>query len=210
MPILNLEIMQLMPAIGFFILNVFIPGPNVLNTIATSIGSGRKPGIACAIATGLGVIITSLFALFGATILFDKFPLIYQSLTLIGGLLLLYFAKRYIYKAILNIQKLTAIRNIKFKIAFKDAFLVLISNPKMMTTYIAVISLFPIVASNKNNAILFSLIAGICSFTGHFIFATIFSTSIASQIYMKLYKPINGLVGLGFIIYSIKLFLSLL
>ena len=207
---LNIEIIQLIPAIGFFILNVFIPGPNVLNTIATSIGSGRKPGIACATATGLGVVLTSLIALFGETILFYKVPLIYQSLTLIGGFLLLYLAKRYIYKAISTNQKLTAINNIKTQVAFKEAFLVLISNPKMMTTYIAVISLFPIVASNKNYAILFSLIAGICSFTGHFIFATIFSTNIASKIYMKLYKPINGLVGIGFIIYSIKLFLSLL
>jgi threonine/homoserine/homoserine lactone efflux protein len=207
---LNLQIINFIPALGFFILNVFIPGPNVLNTIAISMGSGRLSGVACAMATGLGVILTSLVALLGAAIIFYKIPLIYQSLTVIGGILLIYFAKRYIQKALSFDQKLIALQDIESKAAFRRAFLVLISNPKMMTTYLAVISLFPIVASNVQYAIIFSLMAGTASFTGHFIFATVFSTRIASVIYMKLYRPINALVGIGFIIYAMKLFLSLL
>mgnify|MGYP006079514127 FL=1 len=207
---LNLQIINFIPALGFFILNVFIPGPNVLNTIATSMGSGRLSGVACAMATGLGVILTSLVALLGAAIIFYKIPLIYQSLTVIGGILLIYFAKRYIQKALSFDQKLIALQDIESKAAFRRAFLVLISNPKMMTTYLAVISLFPIVASNVQYAIIFSLMAGTASFTGHLIFATVFSTRIASVIYMKLYRPINALVGIGFIIYAMKLFLSLL
>ena len=39
-----------LPALGFLMLNVLIPGPNVLNTVATSIGSGRLAGIYCAYA----------------------------------------------------------------------------------------------------------------------------------------------------------------
>ena len=79
----------------------------------------------------------------------------------------------------------------------------------MMTTYLPLISLFPIVVSNAEYAIIFSLMAGTASFSGHLIFATIFSTRIASEIYMKLYRLINAFVGIGFIIYAIKLFLSL-
>ena len=203
-------LLTLLPALIFFILNVFIPGPNVLNTIATSMGSGRSSGIACAIATGLGVFLTAIIALLSAAIVFYKIPIIYKSLTIIGGLLLLYFAKRYIQKSLSSKEKLVALQNIGGKAAFAQAFLVLLSNPKMMTTWLAVISLFPIVASSKINIISFSLMAGFSSFTGHLIFATIFSTRIASDIYMKLYKPINGIVGIGFIIYAIKLFLSLL
>ena len=206
----NSPIIYLLPALGFFILNVFIPGPNVLNTIATSMGSGRTSGIACAIATGLGVILTSLVSLLGAAAIFYKIPIIYKSLTLIGVILLVYFAKRYIQKALSSEHKLIALQDISNKLAFQQAFLVLISNPKMITTFLAVISLFPIVASNIQYAIIFSLISGICSFTGHVIFATIFSTRFASEIYMKLYRPINAFVGIGFIIYAIKLFLSIL
>tara|TARA_B110000438_G_C15754794_1_gene624586 strand:- start:127 stop:726 length:600 start_codon:yes stop_codon:yes gene_type:complete len=197
-----------MPALGFFILNVFIPGPNVLNTIATSMGSGRSSGIACALATGLGVIITALFSLFGAAIIFYKIPVIYNSLTIIGGLFLIYFAKRYIKKALSKSEKISAIHNIERIDAFKQAFLVLISNPKMMTTYLAVISLFPIITNNFEYALIFSLMAGMSSFIGHVIFATVFSTRIASKVYMSIYRPINALVGIGFILYAIKLFLG--
>ena len=207
---LNLQIINIIPALGFFVLNVFIPGPNVLNTIATSMGSGRSSGIACALATGIGVILTSLTALFGATIIFYKIPLIYKGLTVIGGILLIYFAKRYIQKALSSGEELIALENINSQKAFRQAFLVLMSNPKMMTTYLAVISFFPIVASNFQYAVIFSFMAGAASLTGHLFFATIFSTRIVSDIYMKLYRPINGLVGIGFIFYAIKLFLSLI
>ena len=206
----SVSLFAISPALGFFILNVFIPGPNVLNTIATSMGSGRSQGIACAFATGFGVILTALISLFGAAIIFYKIPIIHKSLTVIGALLLLYFAKRYIYKSLLSSKILTAIKDKDSLSAFKQAFLVLISNPKMMTTYLAVISLFPIVASNTKFVIFFSLSAGTASFTGHLIFATVFSTRIASNIYMKLYRPINALVGIGFILYSLRLLLGLL
>tara|TARA_B110000008_G_C16829788_1_gene508054 strand:- start:331 stop:963 length:633 start_codon:yes stop_codon:yes gene_type:complete len=210
MPESNLSIINLIPPLIFFILNVFIPGPNVLNTIATSMGSGRISGIACAAATGAGVFLVSLISLFGATIIFYRFPLIYKSLTLVGCFFLIYFAKSYLSKVILSNEQLIVLQNIDSKIAFKQAFLVLLSNPKMMTTFLAVMSLFPIVASNFKYAIIFSILTGISSFSGHLIFATIFSTHFASKLYMRLYKPINAIVGVGFIFYSVKLLLNIL
>lgn len=173
-------------------------------------GSGRLSGIACASATGLGVILTSLFSLLGAAVVLYKIPIIYKSLTVVGCILLLYFAIRYIKKALSSVHSLVVLENISFSEAFQKAFLVLILNPKMMTTFLAVVSLFPLVASNIQYAIIFSFLAGFCSFIGHLVFATIFSTSFASKIYMNLYRPINALVSLGFVIYSIKLFFSIL
>ena len=166
-------------------------------------GSGRSSGIACALATGLGVILTSLVSLLGAAAILYKIPVIYKSLTVIGAILLIYFSKRYIQKALSSSHKLIALQDISSKFAFRQAFLVLISNPKMMTTFLAVIALFPIVANNIQYVIMFSITAGFCSLTGHFIFATIFSHRRASEIYMKLYRPINAFVGICFIIYSI-------
>ena len=173
-------------------------------------GSGRLSGVACALATGLGVILTSLASLLGAAAIFYKIPIIYKSLTVVGCILLIYFAKRYIQKATSSQDKLVALQNISFYLAFRQAFLVLILNPKMITTFLAVISLFPIVVSNIQYVVIFSLFAGVCSFMGHLIFATIFSTVFASKIYLKLYQPLNAFVGIGFFIYAIKLFLSIL
>jgi threonine/homoserine/homoserine lactone efflux protein len=205
----NISIIDFLPPLGFFVLNVFVPGPNVLNTIAISMGSGRSSGVACALACGLGLLISGLVALFGATLLFYKIPIIYAGLTVFGGVMLLYFAQRYIRKSLSSSAKLIALQDIDKNIAFQQAFLVVMSNPKVMTTWLAVISLFPFIASNAYNAFIFSTMAGMASFIGHFIFATVFSTSLASQIYMQLYKPINGIVGIGFVIYGMKLFLSL-
>jgi len=205
----NISIIDFLPPLGFFVLNVFVPGPNVLNTIAISMGSGRSSGVACALACGLGLLISGLVALFGATLLFYKIPIIYTGLTVFGGVMLLYFAQRYIRKSLSPSAKLIALQDIDKNIAFQQAFLVVMSNPKVMTTWLAVISLFPFIASNAYNAFIFSTMAGMASFIGHFIFATVFSTSLASQIYMQLYKPINGIVGIGFVIYGMKLFLSL-
>jgi threonine/homoserine/homoserine lactone efflux protein len=181
-----------------------------LNTIATSMGSGRSAGLACAFAIGLGVILTALVALFGAAILFYKIPMIYTGLTVLGSILLLFFAKRYIQNSLSSTAKLVALTDIDKKTAFQQAFLVLMSNPKMMTTWLAVISLFPVVAGSFNNIITFSVMAGIASFTGHLIFATVFSTRLASRIYMSFYKPINALVGVGFIFYAFKLLFSII
>ena len=207
---LNISIINFIPPLGFFILNVFVPGPNVLNTIATSMGSGRSSGVACALACGLGLFISALAALFGAALLFYKIPIIYRGLTVFGGIMLLYFAQSYIRKSLSSSEKLIVLQNIDKKTAFQQAFLVVMSNPKVMTTWLAVISLFPFIASNVYNVLIFSVMAGTASFTGHFIFATVFSSSLASQIYMQFYRPINGIVGIGFIFYGMKLFLSLL
>ena len=88
-----------LPALGFLMLNVLIPGPNVLNTVATSIGSSRLVGIYCAYACGLGLLVWAIAALSGAAILFFTFPVLKLGLTLIGALLLWYFATMFIFLA---------------------------------------------------------------------------------------------------------------
>ena len=108
----NISIIDFFPPLGFFILNVFVPGPNVLNTIATSMGSGRSSGVACALACGLGLFISALAALFGATLLFYKIPIIYKGLTVFGGVMLLYFSQRYIRKSLSPSAKIIALQDL--------------------------------------------------------------------------------------------------
>ena len=76
---------DLLPALGFLMVNVFIPGPNVLNTIATAMGSGRQAGLACALACGLGLLLWAIAVLLGAAALFAAVPLIEAGFTTVGG-----------------------------------------------------------------------------------------------------------------------------
>ena len=186
-------------------LNVFVPGPNVLNTIATSTGSGYRAGLACALACGLGILLWASAALFGAAAFFETYPLANQSLIILGGSLLIYFAVRYLRKAFNPQSQLESIQDQSFSLAFWQAFVVMMTNPKVLTTWLAVISLFPIITLGLQNIFGFILLSAAASFSGHAIFATFFSSKTAAAMYLLLYRPLNGLVGIGFFFYGIKL-----
>ena len=196
---------DLLPALGFFLLNVFVPGPNVLNTIATSTGSGYRAGLACALACGLGILLWASAALFGAAAFFETYPLANQSLIILGGSLLIYFAVRYLRKAFNPQSQLESIQDQSFSLAFWQAFVVMMTNPKVLTTWLAVISLFPAITLGLQNILGFILLSAVASFSGHAIFATFFSSKTAAAVYLLLYRPLNGLVGIGFFFYGIKL-----
>ena len=196
---------DLLPTLGFFLLNVFVPGPNVLNTIATSTGSGYRAGLACALACGLGILLWASAALFGAAAFFETYPLANQSLIILGGSLLIYFAVRYLRKAFNPQSQLESIQDQSFSLAFWQAFVVMMTNPKVLTTWLAVISLFPIITLGLQNIFGFILLSAAASFSGHAIFATFFSSKTAAAMYLLLYRPLNGLVGIGFFFYGIKL-----
>ena len=205
-----MPLFDLMPALLVLMLNVFIPGPNVLNTIATAMGSGLRAGMACACACGAGLLLWALAVLFGAAALFAALPVAQAALTALGGLLLQYFAFRYLRKSVGPETKLTAIHNQPVARAFAQAFMVMMTNPKVLTTWLAVISLFPVIASDVLHITLFTLMAGGTSFAGHALFAMIFASRTASRIYLRLYRPINALVVIGFSLYGLKLLAGLL
>lgn len=205
-----MPLFDLLPALLFLMLNVFIPGPNVLNTIATAMGSGLLAGIACACACGAGLLLWALAVLFGAAALFAALPVAQAALTALGGLLLQYFAFRYLRKSVGPEAELTAIHNQPVARAFAQAFIVMMSNPKVLTTWLAVISLFPVIASDVLHITLFTLMAGGMSFAGHALFPLLFANRTASRIYLRFERPINTVVGIGFSLYWLKMLAGLL
>ena len=55
MPIVSLPAGEFLAAWGFLAMNVLTPGPNVLNTIALAIGSGRRAALGAALGTGIAI-----------------------------------------------------------------------------------------------------------------------------------------------------------
>lgn len=200
----------LLPALGFLMLNVLIPGPNVLNTVGTSIGSSRLSGVYCAVACGVGLFIWAIIALLGAGALFITFPFLKFGLTIFGVTLLWYFAAKYCSKALSKTASSLNALNMTKSGAFKHAFVIMVTNPKVLTTWLAVISLFPVIIQNTLNIITFALLSGLASFIGHATYAFIFSSHVAQNTYEKIHRLINGLVGVGFFIYGAKLIFELL
>jgi threonine/homoserine/homoserine lactone efflux protein len=54
------------------------------------------------------------------------------------------------------------------------------------------------------------LLSGLASFVGHAIYALIFSSGMARDMYQKIHRLINGLVGIGFYLYGAQLIYGLL
>ena len=76
-------------------LNVASPGPNIVNTITTAMGSGRGPGLASAVAVGFGIGGWCLGMTLGMAAAFQAAPQIRIAMTLLGAALLFWFAWRY-------------------------------------------------------------------------------------------------------------------
>ena len=205
-----MDFLILLPALGFFLLNVFVPGPNVLNTIATSIGSGYRTSLACASACGLGILLWATAALFGAAAFFQRFPLANQSLIIIGSILLLYFSCRYFKRSFEKKHEIVSIKDQSFRSAFWQAFLIMMTNPKVLTTWLTVISLFPLITESLINISAFIILSALASFCGHAIFAIFFSSKKAAIVYLFLYRPLNAFVGIGFCIYGLNLLVNTL
>jgi threonine/homoserine/homoserine lactone efflux protein len=77
-------------------LNIASPGPNVLNTITTAMGSGRAAGLASAAAVGIGIGLWCLGMSLGMAAVFRVVPYAQDTLTLMAAGLLVWFAMRYL------------------------------------------------------------------------------------------------------------------
>jgi hypothetical protein len=69
-------------------LNILSPGPNVLNTITTAMGSGRAAGLASAAAVGLGIGLWCLGMSLGMAAVFAVVPYAQETLTVMAAGLL--------------------------------------------------------------------------------------------------------------------------
>lgn len=137
------EPLLLVAPLIFFALNVLTPGPNVLNTIGTALGSGRAAAYGCAAACAIGVLGWAAAALLGAGALFAAVPELRDGLTALGALVLIYFAYRYLRRALGRSDAVQRIDGVTPRGAFSQALLVLATNPKALTTWIALLSIFP-------------------------------------------------------------------
>lgn len=199
------EPLSLAAPLIFFALNVLTPGPNVLNTIGTALGSGRTAAYGCAAACAVGVLGWAAAALLGAGALFAAVPELRDGLTAIGALVLIYFAYRYLRRALGRSDAVQRIDGVTPRGAFSQALLVLATNPKALTTWIALLSIFPQISVSWVSMAAFGLGCAAVAGGGHAVYATVFSTSHAARIYAKASRPVNGLVGVGFTIYAVKL-----
>ena len=185
---------------GFFALNVLSPGPNVFNTIGIALGSGRSAGLGAALGVGPGVAMWGVAAVLGISALFAVWPAAQVLLTMAGGVLLLVFGTRYLRRALARgPERVHARKGTTPGQAFLATLAVLATNPKALTTWLLILSLFP--AGETPPLARVVLVAGMACIATviHIGYALLFSTKAAAAVYARAAPVIDAAVGLFFL-----------
>lgn len=188
---------------AFLAVNILSPGPNVINTIATAMGGGAKAGLASALGVGLGIGGWCLGMALGMAAVFAAVPGAQTALTLVALGLLLWFASRYLRAAWEGWQGQrrglpSSLPADGFRSAFLRSLTVNVLNPKALTSWLAVLAIFPVArASGVDIAV---LCAGACvvAMGIHAGYALAFATPAAARFYLHAGWAISGAAGVFF------------
>lgn len=202
---MSLPIQHFIEAWALIGLNILSPGPNVINTISISMGSGRRAGLACSGAVGIGVAIWAGAAVLGVAALFAVAPWLESVLTLLGAGLLFWFARRYLLRAMAGPGHVRARADITPRRAFTGSLAILATNPKALTTWLTVLAIFPVATAGFGDLALLTLGAIGLAMALHAGYALLFSTRKAAQIYMRAAPVIDGGVAIFFTIIAASL-----
>ena len=198
---------------AFVGMNILTPGPNVLNTIALAIGSGRRAGFGAALGVGLGIGMWCLGMSLGLSVAFQHLPWLRPAMTLVACGLLVWFASRYLRNAragwLARGQPGTAALQGRAGVGMRGAFWrslsVNASNPKALTTWVAVLAIFPVAQASGADIALLCLGSCLMSFLIHSIYAVAFSTPVAARAYLRAAPAINAGVALFFLAFAARL-----
>ena len=203
---------------GFLVMNVATPGPNVLNTIALAIGSGRRAALGAALGTGLGITVWCLGMILGVAALLAAWPLARLGLTLVAIGLLLWFSSRYLRNARAGLDALrrrappapSGRAGVGLRGGLVRSLSILMANPKALTTWLTMTAIFPVAQAGPRDVAL--LCAGSCVVAGgvHALYALAFSTAPAARAFLRAAPWINLGVGLFFAGFAATLAVTLL
>ncbi|MEM6973535.1 MAG: LysE family transporter [Pseudomonadota bacterium] len=189
---------QMITAWAVFAGNILSPGPNVFTTVAIAVGSGRRVALAVVPAIALGVLGWAVLALSGARVVFQAFPLAQPLLTGLGGVLLLLFAWRYARAARARQLGQASARMIGARDAFGTTLSVLAANPKALTTWLVLVSIFPAADASLPALALMILGSIVVACAGHAAYALAFSTAPAAAAFARAGHWVLGGVALFF------------
>ena len=195
-------------------LNILSPGPNVLNTITTAMGSGRAAGLASAAAVGLGIGIWCLSMSLGMAAVFAVVPFAEETLTVMAAGLLVWFATKYVRAGLRGVTgrevSLRGVAGLDLRASFLRSLAVNATNPKALTTWIAILGIFPTAAAGPGDIALLTAGACLLSVTIHTVYAAVFSTRHAAAFYLRAAPVVNLAVGVFFVWFAVKLAAPLL
>ncbi|WP_419912170.1 LysE family translocator [Hoeflea sp.] len=198
-------------AYSAFLLGIASPGPNVLAIIGTSMGVGRRPGVALACGVALGSLCWALLTAFGLSAILATYASALLIIKIAGGLYLLWLAYKS-FRAAASHQDMEAKAlggSDRSPVGyFIRGFTIQMTNPKAALAWIAIISLG--LGPDAPLWVAFAIVAGtaVLSLVLHFLYAVAFSSPPMVALYARARRWIQGALGAFFTFAGFKLLLS--
>lgn len=117
------------------------PGPSLALVLRHTLGGGRLPGVAAALAHALGVGFYALLTVWGLGALIVRFPLLFQAITWGGAAYLAWLGIRALRAGRGSALDATAMTTSRRQAA-REGMLVALGNPKLILFFIALLSQF--------------------------------------------------------------------
>ncbi|MCX2723714.1 LysE family translocator [Roseibium salinum] len=193
-----------------FLLAVMSPGPGVLALMGTSMHSGRKAGVCFAVGIVLGSITWGTLTVAGLSVVMAKFGYLLFLIKIFGGCYLLWMACK-AFRSATTRQELAARvapASLKPRQLILRGYLVMLTNPKAIFSWIAIVSL-----GIQNNApwwLGVVLVSGTTtlSFLVNMSYALLFSTSVMLRAYARARRSIQAVLGTFFAFAGVKMITS--
>lgn len=191
---------------GFLAMNVLTPGPNVLNTIALAMGSGRRAALGAALGTGVAISLWCLGMILGAAALLTAFPPARAAMTALAVGLLAWFSARYLRNARSGFAARRrgdppaphARAGVRARDGFWRATGIMLMNPKALTSWLTMTAIFPVARASGWDVALLCLGSCVVAAAIYALYALAFSTAPAARAFLRAAPAINLAVGLFF------------
>ena len=139
-----MELELVISFIGASIILSLIPGPDNIFVLTESLTKGQKNGVAISIGLSLGVLVHTLAAATGLSIIIQKSAFVFSIIKYLGAGYLFYLAFMTLRekKTDFKLQSNTVPEEVKIKSLIKKGFLMNVLNPKVSLFFIAFLPQF--------------------------------------------------------------------
>ena len=134
-----MEIAQILSFLLASVLLALMPGPDNILVLTESITKGKKYGIALAAGLSSGVIVHTIAATTGVSVLLQNVPIAFQIIKYFGAAYLIYLAYQAFYEQPTKVDA-TKTDDFSFFAQARKGFLMNVLNPKVSIFFLA---LFP-------------------------------------------------------------------
>jgi len=139
-----MELGLVLSFIGASVILSLMPGPDNIFVLTESLTKGQRNGIAISIGLSLGVLVHTIAAATGLSIIIQKSAIAFSTLKYFGAAYLFYLAYQAMKekKPVLNFNLASNEKSTQFSFLIKKGFLMNILNPKVSLFFIAFLPQF--------------------------------------------------------------------